>query len=313
MEWNQLTALLEALSGFAWPVVALVIVFAFRSDISNVTKRLRKGKLLGQELELDAQVDRLDQAAKGAQAEAEAEVAREVATQAAPRGDAPKRDESLSDPQVANVLELAAQVPSLALIRLGTLLEAALREVASSTGLVNPTAPLGPQALLRRLEKMGRLPPQTGHSLDVFWDVRNTIVHGRAPVDDHEVLRVLDIGLSLLRIVRAIPHETFRVREADVPLYEDPAGRRDRSDVVGVVLDVTSPGGTQREVRVFPTTRRGHYSVGMRVAWDFDIKRVWDASWYRHPESGSLELAWNSAAEFTGEPIVEPLSGSTGG
>ncbi len=313
MDWAQFTLLLQALSGFAWPVVALVVLIVFRDDLSDIIRRLRKGKVFGQEVELDAQVDRLAEAAKGAQAEAEA---RQKGLGPTHRSDTPpdasaSRQVSLSDRDVGYVLELAAQVPSLALIRLGTLLEASLREVAGSTGLVNPSAPLGPQAFLRRLEKTGRLPPQTGHSLDVFWDVRNTIVHGRAPVEDHEALRVLDIGLSLLRIVRAIPHESIRVRTADIPLYEDAVGQRTRAQVWGVLLDVTSPGGAQREVRMVPTTRREYYRIGMRVAWDFDVSRIWDESWYRSPDSDSIELAWNSAAEFTGEPIVDLLASSS--
>lgn len=78
-----------------------------------------------------------------------------------------------------------------------------------------------------------------------------------------------------MRLVRAIPHEVMIVRESDVPLYDDAESKNTRNDVVGVLLEVTSPGRSRTEYRILPTTRRGYYRPGMRVSWDFDLTKIW--------------------------------------
>lgn len=303
MDWPALTSLLSALAGYAWPAVVLVIALLFKRELSVLLTRLRKGKLLGQELELEPLVDDLKTSVGAAESEAEN-------VRAAPGdGDEPETDakpvtvDVARDEEVAEVLAFAGRSPSLALIRLGTLIEASLREVAAASGLADPTASLGPQALIRRLAATGRLLPNTEQSLDIFWQVRNRVVHGRGVVPDEEALSVLDIGLSLLRLVRATPHEVMVVRESDVPLYEDAEARNTRADVVGVLLEVTSPGRSRTEYRILPTTRRGYYRAGMRVSWDFDMTNTWGPTWYRPLDDGQITLAWDSAAEFAGRPI----------
>jgi hypothetical protein len=48
--------MIRALADFAWPVVALVVARMFQDDLCQILKRLRRGKLFGQEVELDQSI-----------------------------------------------------------------------------------------------------------------------------------------------------------------------------------------------------------------------------------------------------------------
>src|SRR5207247_1607762 len=47
-----------ALAQLLWPIVTLVLLLVFRRDITALLTRLRKGKFLGQEVELDPAIER---------------------------------------------------------------------------------------------------------------------------------------------------------------------------------------------------------------------------------------------------------------
>jgi hypothetical protein len=52
MTLAEITAFLNALAALAWPTFLLCFVFYFRKEIGEVFRRVRRGKLLGQEIEL---------------------------------------------------------------------------------------------------------------------------------------------------------------------------------------------------------------------------------------------------------------------
>ncbi|HCG5526981.1 TPA: hypothetical protein NJ013_004389 [Vibrio parahaemolyticus] len=49
---NEISELLKAIAALLWPIFAFVTLFVFKDQIAEAIGRLRKGKLLGQELEL---------------------------------------------------------------------------------------------------------------------------------------------------------------------------------------------------------------------------------------------------------------------
>jgi hypothetical protein len=57
-----------------------------------------------------------------------------------------------------------------------------------------------------------------------------------------------------------------------------------------------------KALRVFPTTRT-HFERGREVAWDWNRDRSWGPAWYRHPDSGDLQHAWDSSLEFIGRHL----------
>jgi hypothetical protein len=41
------------------------------------------------------------------------------------------------------------------------------------------------------------------------------------------------------------------------------------------------------------------------VTWSWDMSNVWPESWYRDPETDTIEYAWTGSAEFAGRPLDE--------
>jgi hypothetical protein len=129
------------------------------------------------------------------------------------------------------------------------------------------------------------------------------IVHGHPEISDQEVLRALDVGLTLLNVVRALPYERHVVIDANLPVFGDAGGGNRRDDVTAVLLGTDSAENGRRYSRAFPTTRT-NFVPGQEVAWEWDMRNVWGESWYRDRD-GNLKYGWRASAEFVGRPLDE--------
>jgi hypothetical protein len=118
------------------------------------------------------------------------------------------------------------------------------------------------------------------------------------------VLRALDSGLTILRALRAIPHEVHVVYHPGVELFADAELTQQLPNVRGVILESTSPDGATTHLRIFPTTSR-HFQKGKRVAWEWHDATTWGPAWYREPDTGETKQAWHSSAEFIGRHLDE--------
>jgi hypothetical protein len=58
--WSDL---LRGVAAVLWPIVILVLLLIFRPEVTGLFSRLRKAKLLGQEVELDESLDKLNRSA----------------------------------------------------------------------------------------------------------------------------------------------------------------------------------------------------------------------------------------------------------
>ena len=115
-----------------------------------------------------------------------------------------------------------------------------------------------------------------------------------------DVLRGLDSGLSILRVIQSVPRELYTVQAFGLELFSDESGRRPITDVRGVSLVEGDYGSGPR---VFPTRRT--YARGEIVSWEWDVRRVWGPTWYRDMDTGEIEQAWTQSAEFAGRPLEE--------
>jgi hypothetical protein len=285
---SDLAELLKGIAALAWPCAFVTAVLLFRGEIRSILDRLRKGKFLGQEIELDKSLDELE---------------RESATVAsATQPSSPRAAEETGEVE-RRVLAEGSRSPKLGLLLLSAELERAVRQLLASTG--NRPLSAGPLPLrpaLTELVSRKMLPEPLGGSIRQFVDVRNRIVHG-GPSSDEEAIRALDSGLSLLRAVRAIPHEVNVVHHPGVEVFADSEGRQLVAGVLALVLETTSPGGATKALRVFPTTR-ADYVKGQRVSWEWNPGRIFGESWYRNPDTALIAYGWGSSMEFTGKPII---------
>lgn len=143
---SQFADLIRAVAALLWPLFAFYALYRFGPDIKSLAARLKKGKLLGQEIELGESLDRLDRTASA--------VASEVA--AVPQlNSGPPADEPDEGEVVQRVLAAATQSPKAALLLLASEIEKQLRQLLASLGLLTGRKNFPPSSLCRT-RRMGR-------------------------------------------------------------------------------------------------------------------------------------------------------------
>jgi hypothetical protein len=288
---TEISDLIRALASLMWPVIALVIVILLRKEFPLLVQRLRRASIGGQSIELDPQIRELEKRVEAAKEE-------QSTLPASSPIDAARSVNLARDQE--RLLELASRDRKLGIIAIAIEIERSLRELAAQLGLPDYQR-TSLSALMTALVQRGAIGASTVSSLDVFWQVRNRLVHGQErEISEAEAATMIDIGLSLLGLINAVPHETYKVVDV-VPVFGDNEARQQLTDVRGVILEVSSPGGTRTERRIYPTTKQ--YHAGKRVAWAWNMARAFPETWYREPRTGQVAQAWNSSAEFVGEEL----------
>jgi hypothetical protein len=193
--------LLSAVAALLWPVVLLLLLFSFRREFVRFIRRLKKARLFGQEVELGDELRELQRSVVEAQEETEAAPPLPGPVPPAAGIQLPAGfDEEIE------VLNVAAQSPTAGLMLLSSLVE---RRVDA---LIQRFAPGGGSTAVRlrqadkELTSLGHLPSSLTRSVDSFLHVRSRVVHGGEASAD-EVLRAIDVGLRLLRTLRAVSPE----------------------------------------------------------------------------------------------------------
>lgn len=296
---NDITELIRALAVLAWPVVVLVAVLVLRVDLRKLLQRMNTLNLKGPgiEVSLSAQLDEL-------QAHAQLATVEVNALPAAKTEEQQVSDENL----VQGILDIGSQSPKMSLIALSADMEREVRRLIYSLGLSKEWRRVGTlTAGIHALERNGVLPPNVASGLELFTRVRNRLVHGR-DVGNDDISAAIDSGILILRALRAIPREVYVVRATELPIFSDSHGRVKREDVSGIQIEVVSPGGAKREMRVFPITASS-WSVGDEVTLEFNHDAEWGNSWYRLADANEIHHAWSSAFEFVGRCLKDVVSG----
>jgi len=292
--FKLINELIVAVATLMWPIVTLILILVFRKDLTALLARVRKGKLFGQELELDPAILEFQKSVREAQQEV-------PEPEAAPQE--LQQQEAELDRDTKDILEIAARDPELGVVKLATKLEREVRLLAASLGQLQAKRHVSLLQVFSILVEKGYVPKNTAESLRSFWELRNQIVHGRGDENYKDIRRVLDIGLVLLKTIRSIPHEINVVAHPEVELFSDANCTTRISDAVGVLLNTTSPGRADVFKRIFPTSRPGYYQRGKRVAWEWNLSKIWGPAWYIDPDTGERKQAWSSSGEFVGRHV----------
>lgn len=292
---TEYAILLQAIAALLWPIFAFVALVVFRSEIADIARRLRKGKLLGQEIELNESLRRLGESAQSFE-KTVAELPSQVAE---PDQQGLANQERVID----QIVSEAARSPKVALIRLASELEKQARQLLATTGHLNGRTHIPvSQAIVELHEKFG-LPRHVPSSLNLFWETRNRLIHGGEGTDE-DVLRAVDSGLTIFKALQALPREVTTVRHPGVELFSDADLTRVIPNAKGVILETITPGGLAKSLRIFPTTQT-HYQRGRQVAWEWSMQNAWGQSWYRDPDTGQVKCAFHRSAEFVGRHLDE--------
>lgn len=293
---QALATLLQAIASLLWPLLGFTALFLFRKQIADVVSRLKRGKLLGQEIELNESLDKLQRAAETVQTEVAA-----LPHSAAPQS---QTEAAAADQDIARrIVSEASRSPKAALISLATEIERMAREVLATTGLLKGRRLVPIQQAVSEVHETYGLPAHVPSSLHHFWDVRNRLIHKGEGSDD-DLLRAIDSGLSILRALQAMPRESNFVFEPKVDVYSDPELSKLIEHVHGVLLETHSPGGVSKSYRIFPSSKT-YFIKGKQVSWEWNMALVVGPAWYRDLKTKESTQAWGGSAEFVGRHLDE--------
>jgi hypothetical protein len=245
--------LLRGIAALLWPAAVIVAIFVFRAQLGGLIGRIRRARFPGGEIELA--LDQLQATTQGLEETLE----RTPAPVPATNTEATLQLQLADDEPIRSILESAANNPRAGLMLVSAELETAMRRVLAAVGHY-PERSIGIRQMARELRRVAGLPMEYERAFDEFAEVRNAIVHGLPNISDDEVLRAVDVGLSLLRLIYVWPYERNRVVAADLEVYADPNGAEPREDLKAVLLETEGSDGSVAE-RVFPTTK-AHFRPG---------------------------------------------------
>ncbi len=299
---KEISELLKAVSSLLWPIFAFVTLFLFKGQIGEAIGRLKKGKLLGQEVELSESLKNLNESAS--------ELTEEVSSIPNPSSTEQNHVENGTDltcnqdngsDKIQQILTESVKSPTAALIMLSAEIEREAREVLACTGRLKDRKHIPISRAIKELDNTYGLPKHVSISLNLFWNTRNQIVHGGV-TDERNILSAIDSGIAIIKSLRAIPRESNYVFHPGVNVYSDESCQNLISDVKGVILKTISPGGARTERRIFPTTKT-YYEEGKLVSWEWSNERTWGEAWYKDPETKETKYAWTSSMEFVGRHL----------
>lgn len=288
---DLIRAVAELAKALQWPLVALIISLFFRGDIRKLLGRVRRGKMLGAEVELGDALDKL-----------EAGTAKDApqVPPAIPEHRIPEEaDLDRAEPEDAEqfVLRQAAISPRAALMLLSADIERELRELLTSRGQMPGYSYTSPREAIAVLFELGEVSPDTVANVSQFWKVRNLIIHGREG-EEGDILRAIDSGLVILRTLKALPRRVVKVIHPDLTVYSDSDGKQPTDGTWGVMVETTNPLSPDRKpVRSVLPSFHPYLRPGGQVYVVRLVGQRLPAAWFRHPETGNMEKAWDEGIE----------------
>ncbi|MGE4260660.1 hypothetical protein [Shewanella sp.] len=294
-----ITAIAGLISSVLWPAVTIWLVHNFKVEISGLVKRVKKGKVLGQEFELSEQLNELT--IKADKVRSEALINKTVTDAPANSDDISQKTRYESD--IEKIISISSENEELGIILLSQKIESELKILMASGGYLAGKDNLSFSDMLAYLQRNAAVSENLVASIKIFWDVRNKVIHrGHGKVERDNLIRIVDIGLTVLTAIRSIPHEINIVKYINVDIFNDAECKQIIEGVKAVILETHSPGRAQVNYRIFPTTKT-HFSVGMQVSWEWGRTKQWGQAYYKDPADGLTKSAWSSSMEFTGRDL----------
>ncbi|MDL5599353.1 hypothetical protein QS468_42035 [Bacillus subtilis] len=292
---ESFTKLISAFAQILWPLLGFTTLAFFRKEISEILRRIKKGKMLGQEIELADSLETLRVSAESASRES----ALSLPIPVQPPLDETQLQNKNDDIQL--ILDEASRSPKIALINLGGLIENTAKKALAISGSPKSLDGISVIDAVKKLSiRHGGLPGDILESLKLFMDVRNKIIHSREATEG-DVISAIDSGLTILRTLRSIPIRQYITLHPNIPLYSDPDCKILRPGTA-LIMEIVGPGGFKKTRDIYPTTRTD-YVKGQKLTAEWNIKTVFDQCWYIDPESGDKKSDWLSSAEFVGRPL----------
>lgn len=195
---DMISAVAELLTSLQWPLVAAIVSTVFATEIRTLIGRIRSGSIFGTHFTLVEELETANRQIRQMSQEDLGEVKAGIGL--SQYSDHLGRDKTTED-LIVDVMEVAGASPQAAVMLVGAEIESFMRWTAA-----NAEYGLRTNASVREIgQKMfdvGVISFATLEALRSFWEIRNKIVH-QAPGSDWEMLATVDIGVAILRQLRA--------------------------------------------------------------------------------------------------------------
>lgn len=198
------------------------------------------------------------------------------------------------------LLDAASRSPLAGIASVTLALEEALRTLAGDLG-IDRFADASFTELVSRLVTRGTLTSEAASSLLSYRQIRNRVVHRLS--SEEAATDAVFAGLELLYLLWVIPRPVTRAVQM-VPVFLDDTGKREASDVQGVMCAILDEPSSSPRVSVFPTRRV--YLPGQRLSWTWNVQLAFGRMWYRDPITGEFNKAWDRSSEFVGIQLQDP-------
>lgn len=196
-----------------------------------------------------------------------------------------------------NILKEVARSPKAALDLLADSIEKEAMKTLASTGRMKNRLHVPLKQSIMELDDHYGLPGFISGSVNLFLKTKDS----KSPVTNPtDILVAIEVGINILRSIKAVPRQITWVIDPDIELYSDPEAKEKMQDVKGVLLKSMST--TRTFYHLFPSTKT-HFIKGHRVAWEWESENAWEKVWYKDPDTGEIKIAWTSATEFVGQDL----------
>lgn len=284
---KEFAELVNAIASLAWPVFAAIVFFHIKDDIKELIGRLKKGKFLGQEIELRDELKDLSTTVEAVK----------MSTTGTNIEDKLQNNLAITRNEINN----SQQQPLQIFLTLASKLEMAVNNILARTGWGKGNRFMSLQQAFSHLPK-DWLANDIATSVRKFTKIRNKIIHQYHEVSENEVLTAIDIAFELLNILQSYPVEENRVVDL-IPAYRDPECTNKFVGISALRLR-TRNNNMEDFIRLFPTSENW-YEPGQLVSWDWNSSKIHGKAWYIDPDTHEKKEAWQGSMEFCGYPITE--------
>ncbi|WP_372364923.1 hypothetical protein [Candidatus Uabimicrobium sp. HlEnr_7] len=119
-------------------------------------------------------------------------------------------------------------------------------------------------------------------------------------LNNKEISFVVDEGIRIVRELRDIPYNTYKVVSINIPLYSNIECTQKVKGVKAIIIEETYASTGKKEIDVWPTTKN-HFIEGEFVA--YEMGKQWSKMWYKNVENCSSVCG--SAQEFIGRNLKD--------
>jgi hypothetical protein len=280
--------LIVAISQLLWPILVLIVIFIFRKELSSILSRLKKGKILGQELELEKEMNEFKIAADKV-----SETVVQESTQYEPG----------NTKVIENIFTKSSADPKVGILLLSLEIEKEVNKLIASIGILKEVPIRTMAEAFKHLEQRRYVAGSVVESLRLFWALRDKIIHGRYTESKDQLIRFIDIGTNLLTTLKSIPRQKLFVKKMNIELFSDANCLIKRPEVVGVILEEVNGITNVKSYKIVPTKNK-HYTIGEELSSEYN-NNTWNDTWYKDTDTNQIKLAWSGTLEFTGRPIAE--------